>query len=559
MASNLTGLSVWEFLKLKVGALLTLNSGGAKEVVYTTEDATGATAISIDGEVVQRRSATGHKIMSESTLGADKVTNGDCETFTAGRVTGWGEYDPGGVMTLEEETVDVYADSKSQKITRATGAAYAALTSNNMAMTKGKWYVATFALKALSGSLRCWINTSDSAVTLHTFGSLAPPEWTLYSTAFYCTKTATNYVFRFDTNLTAATAIIDAISVKEITQGDLDIADDLGVGGSIIAAEAISTEATIAARGAITSGVEGAVRGQLKAARGAGTTAPGVHIYEARDGTDYYEWRTTAGRKRVSTALPTADTDGSDAIDIEEDLDVGGNATVAGTLAVTGNISTDGNIAAGGNLSGVDATLSGNASIGGNATVTGNVITSGDVTAATGDVSAVGASFTGTLTTGGAATIGGNVVSDGDVAAQGGGIVAGSYGLEQGVFTANPGSGGNKPGVYLYYTQAGQPVYTFAGLGGFLRRHSTLPASLTDGQQVGSQIIEGVFQVGEENTTAGISTVHGNGDGVGGVRVYVSPNGTKYYFWVTDAGVLRRHTAMPTNWNADGAVVGPGF
>ena len=251
----------------------------------------------------------------------------------------------------------------------------------------------------------------------------------------------------------------------------------------------------------------------------------------------------------------TADTDGSDSIDIEGSLTTGGAATIGGNVAAGGNITTDGNVAAGGNLSGVDATLSGNASVGGNATVTGNVITSGDVTAATGDVSSVGASFTGALYVGGAATIGGNVVSDGNVSGQGGSVVAGRYGLEQGVFTASPGSGGNKPGVYLYYTQAGQPVYTFAGLGGFLRRHSAPPASLTDGQQVGSQIIEGVFQVGEEDTTAGISTVHGNGDGVGGVRVYVSPNGTKYYFWVTDAGVLRRHTAMPTNWDSDGVAV----
>lgn len=559
MASNLTGLSVWEFLKLKVGGLLTLNSGGTKEVVYATEDATGETAISIGGEVVQRRSATGHKIMSESTLGSDKITNGDCETFTGGMVTGWSEYDPAGLLTLEEETVDVYAGSKSQKITRASGATYAALTSNNMAMTKGKWYIASFALKVASGTLRCWINTADSSVQLHTFGSLAPAEWTLYSTAFYCTQTKTNYVFRFDTAFTAATAIIDAVSVKEITQGDMNIADDLTVGGTIHAAEAISTEATIASRDAITSGVEGSVRGQLKAARGPGTTTPGVVVLEARDGTEYYEWRTAAGRKRVSMALPTSDTDGDDSIDIEGTLTTGGAATIGGAIDATGNITTNGNVAAGGNLSGVDIAASGAASVGGNATVTGNVVTSGDVTAATGKVSALNAEFTGALDVAGAATIGGNVVSDGNVSAQGGSVVAGNYGLTRGVVKANPGDGGNKAGAFLYYMQNGQPVFSFAGIGGYLRTHSTEPSSLTDGTQVGAQIIEGVFQVGEEDTTPGVSTVHGDANGVGGVRVYVSPNGTKYYFWVTNAGVLRRHTAMPTNWDTDGAVVGPGI
>jgi len=554
MASNLTGLSVWEFLKLKAGALLTLNSGGAKEVVYTTDDATGATAISIDGEVVQRRSATGHKFLCESTLGTEKVTNGNCETFTSGLVTGWNKFGTG-TLVASEETGDVYAGSKSQKLEKPSGP-WGAIQTNYMSVTAYKTYYVSFALKVTAGVLDVRFRRGDSAVTFHDFGSLAPAEWTKYEAIVQLTSTDSSAVVAFSSSEgTATTSLIDSVTVREVTAGSVALGDDLTVGGVIRAAESIATESSVTGKAGVTAGASGATRGQVRATRGAGTTTPGVIIYEARDGTAFYEWRTVDGRKRISTALPTADTDGSDSIDIEGSLTTGGAATIGGAVDAVGNITTDGNVAAGGNLSGVDATLSGNASVGGNATVTGNVITSGDVTAATGDMSAVGASFTGALYVGGAATIGGNVVSDGNVSGQGGSVVAGSYGLEQGVFTANPGSGGNKPGVCLYYTQAGQPVYTFAGLGGFLRRHSAPPASLTDGQQVGSQIIEGVFQVGEEDTTAGISTVHGNGDGVGGVRVYVSPNGTKYYFWVTDAGVLRRHTAMPTNWDSDGVAV----
>lgn len=554
MASNLTALSIWEYLKVKVGAALTLNSGGGKEVVYTTDDTTGQTAVSIAGKVVQRRSTTGQRIASESTLGAELVTNGDCESFSAGLVTGWGEYDPVGLLTPSEETVDIYAGSKSQKLVRAAGADYAAVTSNNMALTKSKWYVASCAVKVISGTVRVLINTADSAVTAkYLSGALTTTDWTILSTPFMCPTTRSDYVFRFDSVGAAFTAIIDSVSIKEITEGDLNIADDLTVGGSASVSEGIATESTIAARDAITSGVSGAVRGQLRANRGAGATTPGVVILQALNGNTYYEWRTAAGRRRVSTALPLSDTEGSDAIDIEGALTVGGDASVGGALTVTGAAAIGGNMAATGVVSGASANITGNVDAGGNVTTTGNMsAVDGTFSDA---VSAASLATTGNASVGGTLAVTGAANFSGAVNALLGSIAAGNYGVTRGQIAAYHGAGGNTPGYLKLYDKSGVICCVFAGIGGAVRAATAAPTLETDGVQVGASIVEGDLKVGADDSQEGVVHVYGDGSTKGGVLHLVSKNSTDYYFWVTDAGVLRRHTAIPTNWDADGVAV----
>lgn len=560
MASNLTALSVWEFLKVKAGALFTLNAGAAKEVTYATDAATGETVISIGSEVVQRRSAGSHRIMSESTLGPERIQNGNCETFTNGLVTGWGEYDPAGNLTPSEETVDVYAGSKSQRLTRTASGSYSAVTSNYMAMTKDKWYVASFAVKLLSGDhIRVWINTSDSIVTLYNFGNLSPSEWTVYSAPFRCRETRTNYVFRFDSDLTPFTALIDNVSVREITAGSLYVGDEVHVGGALSVAEAISSEADITARTGVTAGIAGTRRGVVKATRGSGTSQPGVVVLQARDGTEYYEWRTATGDRRVDTILPTSDADGTDAIHTEDGLSTDGNVDADGAVTAGGNVTSGGNVSASGNLSGVDVTATGKASIGGDASVGGKATVTGDATVGGKlDVTNV-TTLRAALSVLAGITANGNVYSGGNVTASLGLVAAGSYGIARGRFVAVQGPGGDEPGYVLLYGPSGTPGYLFIGLGGMLRRHTDIPGALDDGVQVGAQIIEGDFQVGEALATPGMVTIHGDGDGTGGLLRLFSPNGTPYYFWVTNAGVMRRHTAVPTNWDTDGAVVGPGI
>lgn len=482
MPHELTGLRVYEYQNVRKEATIKWNETGTVEVDDYYDPTTGEHTIKYGGDVVYRQGETGLRIAHENTLGSDLVTNGDCETFSSNLVTGWTEYDTGGYLTPAEESGDPYAGSKSQKLTRGAGATYAAVTTNTMSLTKGKYYLVSFALKVAAGTPRVMVNNSGSTVTLHNFGNLTPADWTAYSQVVYCTATRTDYVVRFDSDSFATfTVLIDSVSVKELTQGDLNIADDLTVGGTITAAEAITTETTLTARTGLTSGVAAAVRGVLELHNGTSTNTPGYIKITAGDGTVWYLWASAAGAWRFHTSAPTADTDGTDALDVQDTLDVAGAVTLGSTLDVTGDITTDANVG------GVNADFSGTLDADGAATLGSTLDVTGDVTAG------ANVDATGNVTAGGTVDAVGNVSSDadvvaaGNVAAVGGQVLAGDYGAARGVVVANHGAGGNTPGYHVLYSPNGTPAYLFVDDSGNLRIDTDVPTSNSDGVVVGTQ------------------------------------------------------------------------
>lgn len=483
MPSELTGLRVYDYQNVRKEATIKYNETGTVEVDEYYDPTTAERTTKYGGDVVYRHAETAMRIAHEGVLGAEKVTNGDCETFTSGLVTGWTEWDTGGVLTPAEEAVDVYAGSKSQKLTRGAGATYAAVTTNTMSLTKGKYYLVAFALKVAAGTPRVLVNNSASTVTLHNFGNLTPADWTAYSQVVYCTETRTDYVVRFDSDSYATfTCLIDSVSVKELTTGTLNVADNLTTGGTIAAGEAITTEATVTARTGLTSGVAATVRGILELHNGTSTNTPGYLKVTAGDGTVWYLWATAAGAWRFHTSAPTADTDGTDALDIQDTLDVAGAVTLGSTLDVTGDITTSADVAGvnadftgtlnadGAATLGSTLDVTGAATVGGTLEVTGNVTGDGTVTAGTGISS----------------TTGDIEATAGNVYATGGQAVAGDDGVTRGRLVAYGGDVGDadEPGVLVLYALDGTPYYLWATTAGVLRIHTTLPTADTDGSAV---------------------------------------------------------------------------
>jgi len=483
MPHELTGLRVYEYQNVRKEATIKWNETGTVEVDDYYDPTTGEHTIKYGGDVVYRQGETGLRIAHENTLGSDLVTNGDCETFSTGLVTGWTEYDTGGYLTPAEESGDPYAGSKSQKLTRGAGATYAAVTTNTMSMSKGKYYLVSFALKTTAGTPRVMVNNSGSTVTLHNFGNLTPADWTAYSQVVYCTATRTDYVVRFDSDAFATfTALIDSVSVKELTQGDLNIADDLTVGGTLATAEAITTESTATARTGLTSGVAGEVRGVLELHNGTSTNTPGYIKITAGDGTVWYLWATAAGAWRFHTSAPTADTDGTDALDIQDTLDVAGAVTFDSTLDVTGDITTSADVAGvnvdftgtlnadGAATLGATLDVTGNSTVGGTLDVTGNLTTDAALTVGTGITSTTG-----------------NIEADaGNVYGTGGYVVAGDDATTRGRLVAYCGDTGDAdaPGVLVLHALDGTPYYVFVTAAGVPRVSSTLPTADTDGSAI---------------------------------------------------------------------------
>lgn len=126
---------------------------------------------------------------------------------------------------------------------------------------------------------------------------------------------------------------------------------------------------------------------------------------------------------------------------------------------------------------------------------------------------------------------------------------------------ASPGTVTNLYGLYLPDITAGSTInyaiYTNAGsvrFGGTVTCASTLQATTVTGTT--SLVASGgLVTSGVAGTTRGVlEALRGASTNTPGVLKLVSKGGTAYYFFVTDAGVFRVHTSLPTA-DTDGSAV----
>lgn len=568
---TLSSLEVKDALHIGDGGKIIENYGGTVEIQTDITSATGAKSVYYDGLLTETKSKSLWSYHDPSSLApTDLVVNGDCETFSSGLVTGWRKY---GATLADEETGDVYAGAKSLKMSKSS-TNWGSIETNYFSIVKNKTYYIQFALKILNSSdaINVEVRKSDGAYTLRNFGSLNPSQWTLYSAVVTSAQTLSGtVVVRFSSGTGTCEALIDAVSVREITGGSITLAGGATIGGSTYLADTLDVGGSITGLGgSISAGVAGSVRGQLIATRGSSTNSPGVVGYTTKGGTLYYTWLTDAGTYRRHTSLPTSDTAGTDAIAISDGLSVGSNTILGGTLDTTGAVTLRSTLSVAGNTTLTGSLTSGAITSTGTFTLTGNATISGSLgcgaTTITGSLGvSTTAAIDGSLSTGGNLSVSGTTSLLGalnctsSIYSYDGTIYAGQNSSKEGTIFVRTKSTSAFASICMASPSATNYFY-FSDDSGRLKQHTVKPTDESDGSYVGSSLpsytaTDGTITAGVSSTTRGkITAYHGSGGTTPGYIKLYSASGTAYYLQVDSMGRLRIGVSEPT---ADsGTVVG---
>lgn len=262
---------------------------------------------------------------------AELVTNGDFEgPYSDGVAAGWAESDTGDVLTLSEETTDVYAGSSCQKYTRTSATpANIYLYQSGIALSAGTVYRLSFAAKVLAGAIGKihLLGSTNGSQNLLT-EDITDATWTQYTFDFVLSSDFAGTVsLRIGTAFNSvATFLIDALSLKALDGGgvrlgghtaiigNLEVEGDLGNAENPnllkLHGDGVDVRGDMTVQGgAVDAGVSGTTRGVIAAWHG-GSNAPGCVKLVSENGTPYFLFVEDDGTLRIHSSAPTSNADG---------------------------------------------------------------------------------------------------------------------------------------------------------------------------------------------------------------------------------------------------------